>query len=373
MMAREIDFVTIHEGFEDPEILLKDECSLYTITPTEAVFVQREPNKPSHLFYSDFYVLHQLYSAEKVITVPLNQFNRLAEEMKDDGAKLIILQNQARCGGTLLTSLFKETERCVCFNEPACFTAVCTYILSDNIWHGATARRLYKNTVRMLCKPQTGFGDKILAYVVKPSVLNILITELTNDVFPDATQFFMYRDPVTVAISLRRIGQVLNSLKMMYHLPNIPNSMAFLIRFIGHTNVAFRNWSSVIHQELEVGFRCACHATNCYLMALQHGVNIHGLRYDDLVSHTDDIIRGVFKVCQLPDSLVEKAKGALNKDSQENSPVRREIVQKAMPHPPEPTPEFMEIARALADEFGVPYPEKYADKSFRLPNSIVPN
>ena len=372
MMASELDFVTVHERFDKPECVLGDDCSLYTITRTEAIFVQTQPNWPEHVFRSDFHILGQFYSAAKVITMPLDQFNRLAENMEDDGGKLVIVQNQARCGGTLLTAIFRDTERCVTFNEPHCFTAVCTYILNDNIWHGATARRMYKNTVRMLCKPYRALGDKVLAYVIKPTVLNMPITEMTNYVFPDATQLFMYREPVTVAISLRRIGQVLDTLKLMYHLPNIPNSIAFLIRTIGYTSIAYRNWSCVIHAELEVGFRTACLTTDCYLTAIKHGVDIRGLRYEDLVAYSDNVISEVFELCQLPESLIAKARPALHRDSQENSPISRKKVENAIPVPPKPTPAFMEIARAMAEEFGVPSPEKYADKSFRLPNSLVP-
>jgi hypothetical protein len=96
------------------------------------------------------------------------------------------------------------------------------------------------------------------------------------------------------------------------------------------------------------------------------------VRYADVVAHKDKIIRELFRVCKVPESLIEKAAEALGKDSQENSIVSREKVQRAIPNPPKATPRFLEIARAMSKEFGVPGPEDFTDKSFRLPNSLEP-
>jgi hypothetical protein len=62
----------------------------------------------------------------------------------------------------------------------------------------------------------------------------------------------------------------------------------------------------------------------------------------------------------------------LKKDSQANSPLSREKLREALLNPPKPPPEFLAVARALAEEYDVPGPEVYRDKTFRLPNSIVP-
>ena len=372
MLASEFDFVTVHQGFTHPECVLHDDWSLYAITPSEAVFVLKQPGWPHHLFHSNFYIFGQFDSAVQVLTMPLNQFNRVTEEMQGDGAQMIFLQNQARAGGTLLTSIFKDSGKCVCFNEPHCYTGVCTYIFSDNIWHGATAQRLYKNTVRMMCKPYHGLGDRVLAYVIKPTSMNMVAIEMSHEVFPDARHFFIYREPISVAISLRRIGQVLPTLKLMYYLPNLPRAVAFLIRLIGYPNNDFRGWTCVVHPELEFGYRLACTAMYHYLLALRRGIDMHGIRYVDLVDNPDRYILEVLAICKLPASLADKAKAAMYKDSQEHSPISRKLLKRALPNPPNPTPEFLKIAQATAEEFGIPGPDKFADKSFHLENSILP-
>jgi hypothetical protein len=370
VMASEIDFVTVHEEFTNPETVLHDDWTIYTLTRSEAIFVKKQKDWPVPLFHSDFFFFAQFDSAVKIITMPLNQFNKLADEMENNDAQLVVLQNQARSGGTLLTSIFKETGRCVCFNEPHSFNAVVTYICCDNIWHGAEARRMFRSTVRLLCKPYRGLGEDVLAYVIKPVVVNILCVDMVQEVFPEATQLFMYREPVTVAISVRRIGQVLDSLKLMFYLPSIPNSCAFLFRLIGYPSNYMRGWSCADSVELEFGYRCACLAMYHYNLVLKQGIKIQGVCYADVVAHQEKFIHKLFEICQIPESLIEKAKEALKKDSQANSVISRVILQKAMPNPPKATPRFLEIARAMSEEFGVPGPDDFADKSFRLPNSL---
>ncbi|KAK2162082.1 hypothetical protein LSH36_104g02063 [Paralvinella palmiformis] len=149
-------FVTVHEGFVHPERVLEDDCSFYAIDSKEAVFIQVD-SQPDDMFVHDFFNHKQFHCAVKLITIPLNHFNKLAEQLEDIGARIIFLYNQARCGGTLVTSLFRETGSCVCFNELTCFSIVCKRIFSDNIWHGATARRVFRNTVRVLSLPASRF------------------------------------------------------------------------------------------------------------------------------------------------------------------------------------------------------------------------
>ena len=322
--------------------------------------------------YSDEPIIGQFAVADKLIFIPLNHFNKLAEEMEDEGAKLIFLHNQARCGGSSVTALFKETGRCVCFNKPTCIMAICKHLFVDNIWHGATARRMLRNTIRMLCKPYGALRVRVVAYVIKPVFLNVIMIEKTQEVFPDAIQFFIYRDPIEVTKSMRRIGNIIKSMKLIMYLPNFTNILQSVIEWLGEYNTEFRSWKCVIHPEFELGYRGACFTVYYYLEALKHGINVHGVRYEDLVTSQDNIIKKIFQICQFPDCFMKKAKGAMDKDSQANSPISREKVRDALQNPVQLPPEFWNVARAMSEEYGIPGPNVYQDKSFRLPNTLEP-
>ena len=299
-------FVTVHEGFVHPERVLEDDCSFYAIDSKEAVFIQVD-SQPDDMFVHDLFNHKQFHCAVKLITIPLNHFNKLAEQLEDVGARIIFLYKQTRCGGTLVTSLFRETGRCVCFNEPTCFSIVCKRIFSDNIWHGATARRVFRNTVRVLCKPYKILGENTLAYIIKPMFTDTITMEMAEEVFPNAFLFFIYRNPIHVAISLRRIGQVIKLFKLIIYLPNFANIVANIFELTGLHNMEYRGWTCTIHPEFEFGYRATCFTVYYYLQALKHGVKIRGLRYEDLVANEMQIIKNIFQLCQLPDSFLEKA------------------------------------------------------------------
>jgi len=81
--------------------------------------------RPDEIFLHNFLWMGEFSVTDKPFTIPLNYFNKLAEEMQQVGAKIIFPHNQGRCGGTLVTALFKESSRCVCFNEPTCISTIC--------------------------------------------------------------------------------------------------------------------------------------------------------------------------------------------------------------------------------------------------------
>ncbi|KAK2142433.1 hypothetical protein LSH36_954g00016 [Paralvinella palmiformis] len=240
-------FLTVHETFVNPERVLQDDCSLYAMTPTEAIFIQVK----NRIFLHDFLWMGQFAVADKLISIPLNHFNKLAEEMEDEGAKIIFLHNQGRCGGTLVTALFKET-----------------------------ARRMFRNTIRMLCKPYGALGERIVAYVIQPMLLDMVCIEMVQEVFPEAVQFFIYRNPIEVSISLRRIEEILTPIKVMINLSNVASIVRLSLEFIGEHNTEYRAWTYPIHPEFQFGFRGACFTTYYYLEALKRGINIHGVRYE---------------------------------------------------------------------------------------------
>ncbi|KAK2139516.1 hypothetical protein LSH36_1738g00001 [Paralvinella palmiformis] len=67
--------------------------------------------------------------------------------------------------------------------------------------------------------------------------------------------------------------------------------------------------------------------------------------------------------------LHEKAKAAMGKDSQANSSISREKVRDALRNPVELPPGFMDVARAMSEEYGIPGPDVYQDKPFVYPTA----
>ena len=362
------DFILAHDRFENPDFIHRDDVSLYAIDSTHAIFVQCS----NSVYQKNFFILGQYYGAEKVITMSLKYFNQLAERLEENQTKIIFIHNQGRCGSTLLTSLFKETGRCLCISEPHCYNNVCYNIYTKRLWYGDRAKRIFRNMVRVLCKPYHELDNDVLAYVIKPTALSMPSMELTREAFPESTLFFMYRDPTAMSVSLRRAGEAMNSLKLLYHLPNIPNIVSFLLSLYGHVDINFCHWTCELHAELELGYRTSCMTMYYYLKNLGRGIDIHGVRYLDLINSKSTMTRLILDICGFPEQLSSKAIEALEKDSQKTSPVSRDALKVLMPNPPKVTTEFLQVARKMADEFGVPGPDEWKEESFHLNNSLIP-
>ena len=126
--------------------------------------------------------LGQQYKADRLIVMTLGHFNRLAEGTRRHTSHLmlIFLCNQARCGSTLVTAVFKQTSRCVCFSDSTCLSTVCERLFTDGTWRGRTACRLFGNTIFMVSKQNGPSGDRTLAYVITPSVFDDVTMQLTR-------------------------------------------------------------------------------------------------------------------------------------------------------------------------------------------------
>ena len=72
-------------------------------------------------------------------------------------------------------------------------------------------------------------------------------------------------------------------------------------------------------------------ATMCrkYLDLRKNGYEISAVKYEDLVKHPLESTKVIFKYCNLPEELAEKAIKALDKDSQRHSPLSMKNLAKA--------------------------------------------
>lgn len=65
-----------------------------------------------------FMYINQFKHASELIRMPIESFLKLADQVGDPKAKLVILSNTGRCGSTLLTQLFEELPHTVAISEP---------------------------------------------------------------------------------------------------------------------------------------------------------------------------------------------------------------------------------------------------------------
>ncbi|KAK2144295.1 hypothetical protein LSH36_770g01020 [Paralvinella palmiformis] len=360
------DFVLIHPRFVHPMYLLRDECLLYQVTPTHAIFVQVDDGvaiwRSEH---GSFLRQSQFQLAKNVITLPLHAVVRLADELRPlDEEKLIFIQNTARCGSTLLVRMFELTGRCMSLSEPDAINGICKLAKARRTWDAETSQRLVRAIVRLLCKSDSSLPRNPLAYVLKMTAPSIEAAPFLAAAFPEAYHLFMYRDCISMAKSLAIAAEVMPTLKLVSLLGSISaKGLQFAVSQMGCSNTEYT--MKLTGHPYETGIVLYSITVRNYLKMLEQGIPIAGVRYEDLADDPEYFIEKILKYCQLPVDLSTAALMALRDDAQRNSPLSISSL-KSKNKNYSMTPKVAEIMDRYLQEIGVPTEEAPV-----LPNTIT--
>ena len=152
-----------------------------------------------HSDNGSFLRVAQFLNAHKIIRMPIATFHRLADSVGDPKGKLIFISNTARCGSTLLSQVFEETNRVLSFSEPDALNAIGLY---EGRMPQKELDRLVINSVRLLCKP---IERQIDGYLLKTTAPTIDAVPMFMRLFPDSKQVFMYREGLKVSLNKKSV------------------------------------------------------------------------------------------------------------------------------------------------------------------------
>ena len=269
----------------------------------------------------------------------------MAEEVGDPTAEIVFVTNTARCGSTLLTQIFEETGECVGFSEPDAFNATAIYkdrMPQDDL------DKLIRNSVRMQCKPIR--NRRISAYIFKPTAASIEAVPMYLRLYPNSRQLFMYREGLKVAQSLVRIS----TQALMFALTLIATKIHPRLAQMSFEAMGLPGKNLKIKLPSPMTFCVHFWAKICckYLDLRKDRYEISAVKYEDVVKHPLEATNAIFKYCNLPDELAEKAIKALNKDSQRHSPFSMKNMSKV--ETLQLVGEDKVTADAICDHMGLP-------------------
>ena len=341
------NFITTHTAFVSPSYVLQDNVTLYYVTATEAIFVESpEEINVSYSDYGAFLRQAQFENARRIIKLPIAAFHKMAEEIGDPTGEIVFITNTARCGSTLLTQIFEETGECVGFSEPDAFNALANYkdkLPQDDL------DKLLRNSIRMQCKPL--LNRHISAHIIKvmPPLIEDVPTYLR--LYPNSKQLFMYREGLKVAHSLVRVSTQVPLLALLLIATEIhPRLTEMTVEAMGLP--ANEDFNIKLPSPLIFCFYLWAGICRKYLGLRANGYEIDAVKYEDLVKHPLEATKVIFKYCNLPEELAEKAINALNKDSQRHSPLSKKNIPSAKTL--QLTQEEKVTADAVCDQFGIP-------------------
>ena len=312
-----VDFFLVHEKFDHPERVLKDNVDLYSVDDKQTVFTEAEEGVQQwRNEYGAFLRVTQYQQAVRVIILPLLAASRLSDKVGDPKARLVFLSNTTRCGGTLLGQVFERTNKCVVFSEPGALQQIAKYEL--NQMSKEKLDKITRTVIRLFCK-RVKFPKEVVAYVFKPLAGTLEIMPAICRVYPEAKHLFCYRDIKIMANSCQKLRFVSPLLHLAWW---AGSKSTFIMKQISSkAGVSNNSRRTKLAHPLDLGFRIWGLSLRRYLDMRQQGVEIAGFLYDDLIKNKRCAIENLFKFTGLPTELIDAAVKGLDKDSQTNSGV----------------------------------------------------
>ncbi len=370
----EYNFMLTHDGFVEPEYVLRDDVSLLHITKECALFIQQDPTmSPPFASKYNFTSFGQVATGRYIIKIPIQSFLKLGEEMECEEEKIILLHNIGRCGGTLLNSCFEHTGRAVAWCEPRALDN--TLRFGNYAWDRKTSRRLLRCTLKMLAKPYHGFHDSTLAYAIKVSALVNGDNEAICNAVPKAKHVFMYRDLNVAAHSGQRVFWMVPSHFFLYmsYLLNNPQAMMLVYHYLGTRSKGMGDISYRYDPLLEYIYRLQIISFAGFNRMRESGLKVTALRYEDLMREPDRVLTELMKALNMPESLASEAKKALKADSQATQPFNQKDMAKFREFIGERDPNeelLRDELQEISEEYGVPGPRDWEKELIKLPGTI---
>ncbi len=370
----ERNFITTHDGFVEPEYVLRDDITLLQVTKTYALFVQQDPTMaPAFSSKYNFATAGQVITGRYIIKMPIGSFLKLAEELECQEEKIVLIHNIGRCGGTLLTSCFDHTGRAVAWCEPRVLDNVLR--LANYAWDRKTSRRLIRCTFKMLAKPYHGFHDTTLAYVMKVCTFLSGDIEVICNAVPKAKNIFMYRNLNVTAHSGQRAMWLVPSFFVFYLSKWVfnPQSVPFFFHIIGTRAKGIENISYRYDLFLEFAYRIQISSFECFNRMRKCGIPVTALRYEDFTTGSGRILAELMKITGMPECLATKAKEALKTDSQGTQVLNQKEMAKFRKQIGDRDPKeelLRDEMQEIAKEAGVPGPRDWEKESIILPGTI---
>ena len=315
------DFLTTVGSNIHPDYVLKPSVSLYAITKDEAVFV--ETPDEIKLFRSDihpFLYVAQFQYCQRVITMPIRSFHKLANDIGSSTAPVIWLSNTGRCGSTIIGQLFESVQGTILMSENDSLTNL-AYMKEKGKVSGKEYEEIFSSIVRVLCKPRANINR----VCIKCRSCGMVHMKFISKLFPHIKQMFLYRNVRPTVSSF--LGLTVSETALAWWRYFADNEL--IVRFFPF----LRNYLHSYFTLNDSDFMKASSDINTvemftsmwakFILQAQnvksHYKNILPVKYEDLISHPQKTCERIFEAVGIENAEVKTALKVLKSDSQRGS------------------------------------------------------
>ncbi len=188
------DFVVEQgEPISSAEVLADPRFTFYCFDPGNKAALFVEGRDPAATDRAPFYYQGQIDQAEGLVSMPLDEFHRVAKQIPPPPAHLIFVHSVGRCGSTLMSKVLQAVPGVHSLSEPDDLTQLVllrTTREASEEW----VRAALASSIRWRCKVRTGVPARFVA--IKPRSEVMVLGDLLGELYPEARHFFLYRNAV---------------------------------------------------------------------------------------------------------------------------------------------------------------------------------
>jgi len=347
-VAKKINFFATHESFEDPNVILRlPTVSLYSVTKTEAIFVQCSKNDRELTSIHSFYYQAQFLHAIKMIILPISEFHRVAKlikepksllkgkstEHKEDShmspiGDIIFVYSIGRCGSTLLQQMLDVIPRTLSLSEPDSYTA----LVGEKMSPKERQNLLYSITI-FECKRL--LNKDVDRLVLKFRSQCTPIAKIISQIFPDIHLIFMYRNPFPNILSFKRAFGESKMVKVYFSSPTFRKVMggfiAQMFKDLSPKDIPMyqdHDFLNKVISNFDASLALS-YVGNCskYIELIQEKVPIIGVKYEILLKEPRRVFATLCRHIQvtLTKEDLQSMEKVMSQDSQSKSDISRSV------------------------------------------------
>ena len=343
------------------EIAHNPNITLYALNrfSREAIFV--ETPAEVNLAERPFLYQAQYENATRLFTMSYKSFFKLAEMMRQPNKKLILIHSVGRCGSTLLSNVFNNQPDLLSLSEPDAFTE----LMMQRELNGRNDDeivRLIDAIIQVQCRPTNQLDPA--AYVIKFRSFSAVMIDLLYKAAPYAKHIFLYRNAEDQSRSIARAFKAVETGSQALDPANLEVRLKFMPLLSQYADRASQGTLSGVEMNM-LGWLSGIQK---YLEQHAAGTPMIALRYEEMISQQEAVVRALYDYCDLPTTPERLALGvkAFERDSQQGSSLARTNLKQDKQN--QLTEEHLqEIHQLLADHPTI----KTAD--FIVPGTIQPN
>ena len=309
--ANKDNFIALFERFEHPSVLLEDQYTLYSVTDTEAIFVDcggKDVFNKSVVFSYNAQVKY----AKKMISISISSFHLIANQVAVPKIPIIHLANHGRCGSTLATKLFNEIPNILSISETWAFSNLVIMSQKNGDKEYEKLKQICRSVILMTIKHANTRGSGCV--FLKCQSLAIFITDMMFESFPEMIHVFMYRQAQEYVRSWKKLI-VANSWGAF------PTDIYLGMCGIGKHRMSkgidlpTRNYVENLNvfSKFALGWISNVAA---YKYLVKKGYQIKSLKYEHLMANPEQVLSVLFEYVGLPLSKMPDIEQVMSKDSQ---------------------------------------------------------